>query len=47
MAENAQYIFTTNYDSNLDIVTGVSIHHLHGAFNILVILIILQISVTN
>ena len=29
------HIFTTNYDSNLDIVTGVSIHHLHGAFNIL------------
>lgn len=27
------HIFTTNYDSNLDISTGLSVQHLHGSFN--------------
>ncbi len=29
------YIFTTNYDSNLDIATGLNVYHLHGSFNTL------------
>ena len=29
------HIFTTNYDSNLDVATGLDIHHLHGSFNTL------------
>ncbi len=29
------HIFTTNYDSNLDIATGFKIHHLHGSFQTL------------
>lgn len=29
------YIFTTNYDSNLENATGRNIHHLHGAFSML------------
>lgn len=28
-------ILTTNYDSNLDISTGLPVHHLHGSFNTL------------
>lgn len=27
------HIFTTNYDSNLDIAAGAGVQHLHGAFN--------------
>lgn len=29
------HIFTTNYDSNLDMAVGADVHHLHGAFNAL------------
>ncbi|MCA9013715.1 MAG: hypothetical protein KDA77_00155 [Planctomycetaceae bacterium] len=29
------HIFTTNYDSNLDIATGLGVHHLHGSFKTL------------
>ena len=29
------HIFTTNYDSNLDVATGLDVHHLHGSFNTL------------
>lgn len=29
------HILTTNYDSNLEIATGLSVHHLHGSFNTL------------
>lgn len=33
--KNHNHIFTTNYDSNLDIATGLPVHHLHGSFNTL------------
>lgn len=33
--ENHDYIFTTNYDNNLDNVVSKEIHHLHGDFNVL------------
>lgn len=33
--KNNDYIFTTNYDSNLDVVTRLPVHHLHGSFNTL------------
>ncbi len=33
--KNYDHIFTTNYDSNLDIATGLPVHHLHGSFNTL------------
>ena len=33
--KNHNYIFTTNYDSNLDIATGLPVYHLHGSFNTL------------
>lgn len=29
------HIFTTNYDSNLDVATGLSVNHLHGSFSTL------------
>lgn len=29
------HIFTTNYDSNLDVATGLNVYHLHGSFNTL------------
>ncbi len=33
--KNHDHIFTTNYDSNLDIATGLTVSHLHGSFNTL------------
>lgn len=33
--KNHNHIFTTNYDSNLDIASGLQVHHLHGSFNTL------------
>jgi len=33
--QHHKHIFTTNYDSNLDIATGLRVHHLHGSFNTL------------
>ena len=33
--KDQSHIFTTNYDSNLEIASGLPVHHLHGAFNTL------------